>query len=137
MKNNDLEVSILCCMLLKPELIETTRLEDKHFKNTQRIWQFMKAFYKKFKCFDIELMANNCKDNFRMMNYIKVIVDSEATPHHFKEYEQKLIDEYEEEKKDKWIIREVFKYANELYLRNITTKEFKKIIDEIYEKGVE
>ena len=133
MKNNDLEISALCCILLKPELIETTRLEDKHFKNTQRVWQFMKAFYKKFKCFDIELMANSCKDNFRMMNYITVILESEATAVHFKEYEQKLIDDFEESEKDKWIIKKVFKYANELYLRNITTEEFKKIVDKIYE----
>lgn len=136
-KNKDLEISALCCILLKPELMETTKLEDKHFENTQRIWQFMKAFYKKFKCFDIELMASSCKDNFRMMNYITTILESEATWLHFELYEKKIIENYEEEKKDKWIIKEVFKYANELYLRNMTTGEFKKLIDEIYEKGNE
>ena len=130
-KNKDLEISILCCMLLKPELIETTRLEDKHFQNTQRIWQFMKAFYKKFKCFDIELMASSCKDNFRMMNYINVILESEATWHHFKEYEQKLIDDFETSKKEKWIIHEIFKFANELYVGNMTINKFKEHVEEL------
>ena len=138
MKNNDLEISALCCILLKPELIETTKLEDKHFHNTQRVWQFMKSFYKKFKCFDIELMASTCKDNYRMMKYIEVIIESEATTHHFKEYEQKLIEDFEKSERDKRIIRKVFKYANELYVNNINIEEFKEIVDDIYrEEGVD
>lgn len=137
MRKENIEIPVLCCILLKPELIEEEILEDKYFQNTQRVWQFMKSFYKKFKCFDIELMANVCEDNYRLMNYIKVILDSEATPHHFELYIKQLIEKYNEDERNKIIIRKVFQYANDLYLRNITTQEFKKKIDEIYERKEE
>ena len=134
MKKNDLEISVLSCILLKPELMKEEILEDKYFQNTQRVWQFMKAFYKKFGCFDIELMVNSCEDNFRLMNYIQVIIQSEATPYHFDKYMKRLIELFNESEKDKMIIKTVFKLSNDLYLRNITTEEFKKRIDKIYEE---
>ena len=40
-KTNDLEKSILSCLLIKPELMEQLILEDKHFIKNQRMWQFM------------------------------------------------------------------------------------------------
>lgn len=135
MRKENLENSILCCILLKPELIEEEILEDKYFQNTQRVWQFMKSFYKKFKCFDIELMASVCEDNYRLMNYITMILDSVATPHNFELYMEQLIEKYNESERNKIIIKKVFQYANDLYLRNITTDEFKKNVDEIYKES--
>ena len=135
MRSENLEISVLCCILLKPELIEEEILEDKYFQNTQRVWQFMKAFYKKFKCFDIELMASVCEDNYRLMNYITVILDSVATPHNFELYMERLIEKYNENEKDKILIKKIFEYANDLSLRNISTREFKKKVDEIYKES--
>ena len=51
----DLEISILSCLLQKPELMEDTILEDKYFTKHKKIWLFMKAFYKRFNNFDITL----------------------------------------------------------------------------------
>lgn len=135
MRSENLENSVLCCILLKPELMEEEILEDKYFQNTQRVWQFMKAFYKKFKCFDIELMASVCEDNYRLMNYITVILESEATAIHFELYVKQLMEKYNEKQKDKIIIKKIFEYANNLYLRNISTSEFKKKVDEIYKES--
>ena len=67
-KIDDLEFSILSCLLIKPELMENVILEDKHFKRTQRMWQFMKSFYKKFKTFDINLMYSICKDKWQIVD---------------------------------------------------------------------
>jgi len=135
MRKGELEISVLCCILLKPELMEEEILEDKYFQNTQRVWQFMKAFYKKFKCFDIELMARVCEDNYRLMNYVTVILDSIATPHNFELYMKRLMEKYNESERDEIIIRKVFQYANDLYLKNMTTDEFKKKVDEIYKES--
>ena len=132
---NDLELSILSCLLIKPELMNELILEDKHFIRHQRLWQFMKAFYKKFQTFDIQLMYSICKDKWHIVSYMVMLLDKEPTYCNFAKYQKQLIELYEENKKDKIIIDLVYKLANDLYVRNITTSEFKNKIDEIYEKG--
>ena len=58
-KYNDLEMSILSCLLLKPELLmESLIIEDKHFIKHKKLWVFMKEFYNKFHNFDITLMCS-------------------------------------------------------------------------------
>ena len=44
-KYNDLELSILSCLLQRPELMKNVILEDKHFKKHLNIWIFMKSVY--------------------------------------------------------------------------------------------
>lgn len=136
-KIDDLEFSILSCLLLKPELMEKLKLEDKHFVRTQRMWQFMKSFYKKFKNFDINLMYSVCKDKFQIIEYISLLLDFEPTASSFEQYQEQLIKLYEEKEKDKWIIEKVFGFANELLVRNISTDEFKKQIDAVYHQANE
>ena len=132
---NDLELSILSCLLIKPELMNELILEDKHFVKHQRLWQFMKAFYKKFQTFDIQLMYSVCRDKWHIVGYMVMLLDKEPTYYNFKKYQNQLIELYEENKKDKIIIDSVYKLANDLYVRNITTSEFKNKIDEIYKEG--
>lgn len=136
-KIDDLEFSILSCLLLKPELMEKLKLEDKHFVRTQRMWQFMKSFYKKFKNFDINLMYSVCKDKFQIIEYISLLLDFEPTASSFEQYQEQLIKLYEEKEKDKWIVEKVFGFANELLVRNISTDEFKKQIDAVYHQANE
>ena len=134
-KYYDLEGSILCCFLLKPELMDTTVLEDKHFIKYQRVWKFMKAFYKKFKNFDITLMCSVCKggkDKYQLVEYIQIILTYEFSPVYFEQYQKQLIDLYDEGQKNKWIIDKVFELSNELLVRNIKVDEFKNKIDEVY-----
>lgn len=132
-KTNDLEKSILSCLLIKPELMEQLILEDKHFVKNQRMWQFMKAFYNKFKTFDIQLMASVCKDKWQIVNYIIMLLDYEVVTCNFDKYQKQLIELYEESKKEKWIIDKIYELANNLYVRNIELKDFDYNLKKIYE----
>lgn len=136
-KYSDLESSILCCLLIKPELMNELKLEDKHFVNNKQIWGFMKSFYKKFKNFDITLMCSLCKNRKRLMRYIIDLLELEPTSSNFDLYQQQLIDLYNEEEKDKWIIEKVYKATCDLWVRNITTREFILKITDIYQNANE
>lgn len=133
----DLEISILSCLLQKPELMENTILEDKYFVKHKKIWLFMKVFYKRFKNFDITLMMSISKNKYRMSEYICWLIDQEPAPSLFKQYEKQLIDLYNETKKDKWIIEKIYDLSNELYVRNIKTNEYIEKINDIYKKADE
>jgi len=132
-KYNDLELSVLSCLILKPELMEQIKFEDKHIVKHNRLWQFMKAFYKKFGNFDPALMFDMCSNNWKLVMYIERLADLELSPNHFEEYQQRLIESYEELKKDKWIINKIYNLANDLYARNIKVDEFRGEVDKIYE----
>ncbi len=134
---NDLECSILSCILIKPDFMEKTVLEDKHFVNYQKIWIFMKSFYKKFGNFDLTLMCSVCKNQRKLLMYIKDLIMMEPTICHFQEYENQLIYLFNEEEKDKWIIKKTYETTCDLWTRNITTKEFKTKIDDIYSQANE
>lgn len=133
----DLEISILSCLLQKPELMENTILEDKYFIKHKKIWLFMKAFYNKFKNFDITLMMSISKNKYRMSEYICWLAEQEPRPSLFKQYEKQLIDLYNESKKDKWIIEKVYELANNLYVRNIKVDEYIDKVKDIYNKANE
>ena len=132
MKQYDLEAAVLSCLLQKPELIKELKLEDKHFVSTQRIWQFMKAFYDKFETFDISLMYSVCKDKFRMISYFEWLIDFyPPTKTHFEKMQDRIIEMYEQTKKEEWITEKVFALANQLYVKNISFNEFLLKIDSV------
>ena len=128
----DLEISILSCLLQRPELMEDTILKDMYFVKHKKIWLFMKAFYKRFKNFDITLMMFISKNKYRMSEYICWLIDQEPAPSLFKQYEKQLIDLYNEKQKEKWIIEKAYELANDLYVRNIKIEEYIDKIKEIY-----
>lgn len=130
-KYYDLETSILCCFMLKPELMEVTKLEDKHFVKNQRMWQFMKSFYKKFGTFDITLMASVINDKYKLMRYVVDIFNTEPVPNRYEIYEKQLIDLYNEDEKEKWIIKRIQQETDNLWVRNINSQEFLLKINEI------
>ena len=136
-KYNDLELSILSCLLMKPKLMEQVILEDKHFVKQQKIWQFMKSFYKKFGNFDLNLMMSVSKNKYRMIEYIMWIIEKEPTTTHFNEYQKQLIESYNESKKEKWIIDKIFELSNDLLVRNIDVQTYKTRIEEIYKNADE
>lgn len=131
-KYTDLELNVLSCLLIKPELMEELRLEDKHFVKQQRLWQFMKSFYSKFKTFDSALMISVCQDKFQIIEYVMWLLELEPTPSNFEKYQQRLIEMFEEEEKDKIKIQKIYNLSNELYVRKIDLKEFKNKIEEIW-----
>ena len=130
----DLEYCILSCILINPELMEKVTLEDKYFTRSNRMWQFMKAFYKKFKNFDINLMYSVCKDKYQIIAMVEILLDYDAVPNNFEKYQKQLIELYNEENYEKMMINKIFEKANELYVRNININDFKEYIDKLYNK---
>ena len=130
----DLEYCILSCILINPELMEKVTLEDKYFTRSNRMWQFMKAFYQKFKNFDINLMYSVCKDKYQIITMVEILLDYDAIPSNFEKYQKQLAELYDEENYEKMMINKIFEKANELYVRNININDFKKYIDELYNK---
>lgn len=128
----DLELNVMACLLIKPELMSQLVLEDKHFKKHQRMWQFMKAFCEKFKTFDIQLMYSVCKDKFHIVNYLSKLAMVDTSYWNFNLYQKRLIECYEENEKEKILIDTIYKLANELFVRKIGVKEFKQKIDKFY-----
>ena len=128
----ELELLILSCIWIEPKLLETTKLEDKHFINNKKIFLFFKSFYNKFGFFDNELACRNASDKYKYNEYIKIISSLEPTISHFEKYEDLLIELYNEAKKEKWLREKVFKLANDLYMKNITSEQFKDAIDKLY-----
>lgn len=140
-KYYDLEYTIMSCLLQRPELMKEVKLEDKHFVKTKRFWKFMQSFYKKFGNFDVNLMASTTKNNYTIMMYIEQLLDVEPAPSRFNQYQEQLIDLYNEKKKERYIIDRIYQFANDLYVKNITIDEFKqecertyKLADELYKE---
>lgn len=136
-KYNDLELSILSCLLYKPELMEQIIVEDKHFIKHKKIWLFMKSFYNKFHNFDFALMYSICKDKYRIVEYIKWLLEQEIHISRFNDYQKQLIDLYDELEKEKYIIEKIYSLANDLYVRSIDSNEFKIKLDDIYKNADE
>lgn len=127
-----IELSILSCFWLKPELLNETKLEEKHFKYGKKIFVLFKSFYKKFGNLDIESICHLVNDQYKFMDYMKVITQQEPTVANFKMYEDLLIDLYNEEDHERWLRSAAFSIANDFYTRNINSKEFKEQIDKLY-----
>ena len=127
-----LEQLVLSCILLKPELIEDERLEDKYFTSSKRIWSFMKAFYKKFGNFDFETMCLVASDKYKIMMYITELIQLEPTPSRFEEYINLMIELYNEEKKEKWLRTRIYDLATEFYLKTIDLKTFNDSLNRLY-----
>ena len=130
---DDLELNILACLLLKPELMKKCYLEDKHFLKHKRMWLFMKSFYNKFKTFDARLMATVATDKRQVIDYTSLIIMCCPIFSNFDKYQERLIEMYEESEKDKWVIQRIYNLANDLLVRSISVADFKNKVDKIYE----
>lgn len=127
----DLEISILSCLLQQPELMNQLKLQDKHFVKQQRLWQFMKSFYTKFETFDYVLMYQVCKDKTKLIEYIMWLSEVEPLLSNFDKYQDMLIDLYNKNKKEEYIIKKIYSLSNDLYVGNIDLKKFKDNIEEV------
>ena len=132
---DDLELAVLSCVLQKPKLMENTILKDKYFIKHKKIWIFLKAFYKRFKCFDLTLMYSISKNKYRIVEYIAWLIDQEATPSVFKQYEEELVNKFYEKKKDKYISEKIYELAMDLICRNISLEDFKSRLEKVYKNA--
>lgn len=128
-----IEASVLSCLILKPNLMNDLILEDKHFIKYQRIWQYMKSFYKKYNTFDLQLMFALCKDKYSLIDYIKILVLNDVDVDNFNLYQQALLDEFNENKKERWIKNKIFILTNELINQNISLSDFDLKYKKLYE----
>lgn len=135
-KYDNLELRIMSCLLIKPDLMKELIIQDKHFTKYQRLWKFLKAFYGRYNTFDLTLMVSVCNDKYQILNYIEWLLELEVTTNNFEMYQKQLIDLYNESEKDKLIIEKVFELANRLYVRDITTGRFKELIDKLYNTDI-
>lgn len=131
----ELEKCVLSCLLAKPELMEQNELKDEYFIKYKRLWIFMKSFYERFKTFDKVVMKDICTNKNMMVNYLVSIEDNEGKYVRFNLYKQRLIDSFNENKKDKAIIEVIYKLANDLYVRNINLKQFKEDLTKILKEN--
>ncbi len=131
----DIEINILSCLLLKPELMENNKLEDKYFKKHKRLWIFMKAFYGKFKTFDSALMMSVCNNQWKMALYLESLFEVEPAPSNFYKYQDRLIEEYYQSEKNRWIINRIYELSNDLYVNKITIEEFKTGVQNVCSKA--
>lgn len=136
-KYNDLELSILGCFLKKPSLLDKTKIEDKHFIKHTKIFIFFKAVYKKFGTLDFNIMYSISKNKYRIIEYVVWISQHYGFASLYETYEQQLINLYEENKKNKYIIEKVYELANDLYVRNLEVSEFKSKVEEVYKNADE
>lgn len=132
-KYNDLEMSIISCILQEPKLIEKILTKENYFIKHKKLILFLKAVYNKFRCFDINLMCNACKNEYKLMDYIEWLVQLEPVPSHIDLYLKQLEELRTELKKDKWIREKIYLLASELYVKNITLEDFKNKINKIEE----
>ena len=133
----EVELSLLSCFWLNPKLLEETKLEEKHFIHYKRLFVLFQSFYKKFGNLNIESVCNVVKDQYKLMRYINVISQLEPTSSNYDKYESLLLELYNEAAEEKWLREKVFQLANDFYLKNINSKEFKERFDNLYIKAKE
>lgn len=104
-----LEESLMCCILLKPQLINELYVSESSFMNTQnRKWLvFFKSFYKEHKTLDLNLMVGSIKDEAQcneLVDYFVRMIDIVPSASLFYEYQESLIENYKNEKIKKEIV---------------------------------
>ena len=132
-KYTDLEMSIISCFLQQPDLIKKIDGKENYFIKHKKLILFLKAVYNKFGCFDINLMCNACKNEYKLMDYIEWLVQLEPVPSHIDLYLKQLEELRTELKKDKWIREKIYSLASELYVKNITFEDFKNKLNKLEE----
>ena len=123
----ELEEAILNCLIIKPELFKTTKLNEKHFKKHKRFYVFIKKFYDTFGNFDLSLLKSACSNPGEVMDYIADIINTTSVTGNFELYERRLLklyDNFEE-------IENIHKLEKRLYFREIDIDEFKKELKQI------
>lgn len=133
-KVDELEKVIISCILNKPDLMKDERLKDNLFINNQKLWQFLKATYKKFGTLDFNLMFSVVTNRYNYIGMLNEMIDIEPVFSNFNWYIKQLINLHNEEEIEKRRINAIFSMANDLLLRNMTSNEFKKKIDEIFKE---
>lgn len=131
----DLELSILSCLVLEPKLTLKLKVKEEHFKKHRRLFLFMKSFYARFGTYDIQLMYSVCKSKWNILNYIELLMDVEVSTKNFELYQDRLIELYYTQEKDRWIADKVFKTAIDFSVGTISSLTFQSEVEKIYKEA--
>jgi hypothetical protein len=131
-KYEDLEGSIISCIIQRPELIEKINGKENYFIKYKKLILFLQAVYKKFGVFNLDLLFNVCKQEYKLLWHIEWLAQLEPAPSQIDLYIQELEELRTELKKDKWIREKIYSLASELYIKNITIPEFNSKLEQIY-----
>jgi hypothetical protein len=80
-------------------------------------------------------MHSVCKDKWHIINYIELLACEDGLPCYFEDYQNRLIEKYNETQKDDYIIDKIYDLNMDLICRRIKTNDYKYKIDEIFEKA--
>lgn len=119
-----IEKAVLESIIINPDLMKELKLTDKHFKNHQRLWLFIKECYKRNGYIDIPSMARICPNAADMIDYIADVISTGTYTARFNEYQQYIIELYD----DFETIEEIYKLSKKLYIRDIKLEDYKKEI---------
>lgn len=133
-KYNDLELAIISCLVQRPELMKKLKIEDKHFQKHQKLWIFLKEFYKKFGTFDFVLMYSVASNKYQMIEYIQRIAELEPAPSLIEKYEDRLIELYEQSEVEKKKKEEIYKLVNKLSINELNLDEFKIKMESLFKE---
>lgn len=130
----DMEETILACLLLEPKLMEKLIVEEKHFRKFGYLLTFFKEFYAKYHNLDVSLMFSVVKNNseIALIDAITYLVDIFVLPSHFQEYQNRLIELYNQQKKEEWLKKKIFEKATQLYVDKIDLATFNNEIRKLY-----
>lgn len=103
MKQYDLEKSVISCILQREELMNELYVSDDVFANplNRRMLVFFKKFYEHYKHLDISIMVDYLKDDQKksvLIDYYVDVIDYEIVPSHFYDYQERLIEQYKNNK---------------------------------------
>lgn len=133
---DNLEMRIMSCVLVKPELMKQVFVQDKYFVKYKRLWKFLKAFYNKFETFDCTLMYSVCKDKYQILKYIEFLLEYDCSSKNFDKYQKQLIEQYEQNERDKIIIDKIYEWANELYVKNMPLDKFIELVNQTQQQNI-
>lgn len=129
-----MEENVLACYLIKPEYLEGTVLETKHFKKYAQIFSFFKECYQIYGNLDISIIFSCIKGNSeqQLVEIVERLLDIFVIPTHYKSYEHRLLNSYKISKRDEWLKKRYNEEINKLNLGVMSIDEFKDKINDIY-----
>lgn len=136
-KYNDLEMSIISCFIQKPELIKKIEGKEKYFIKHKKLILFLQAVYKKFGNYDLNILFEVCREEYKLLMYIECLAQLEPAPSNIDLYIKQLEELRIESKKEKWLREKIYSLASELYIKNITIQEFNDKLEKIYKNSDE
>lgn len=132
-----LEESILACLLISPQYMESLIVDERHFKKYSYILTFFKEFYLEYHNLDITIMFSVVKDSsqIQLLDAITYLSEIFVIPTHCMEYQKRLLDMYVKSKKEDWLRKKIYEKATMLFVGRMSLNSFNEAVNKLYEKA--